>query len=84
MNTNTKRTPTQNLLDFIIDQKLELSQYDLVLTPRIKEKFTVTSKSTGRIATRGMVQVIINWEEGNQKASLEETLNEIYIITAKP
>lgn len=74
------KTPTQQLLNFVIDQKLDLEDYDLQLTPRIRERFLVHDKNTGRIASRRLVNTIIEWEKGNQKASLEVTLNEQYKI----
>lgn len=74
------RTPTQQLLDFVIDQKLDLEYYDLQLTLKIRERFIVHDKNTGRIAPRRLVNTIIEWEQGKQKASLELTLTELYKI----
>lgn len=74
-------SPTQQLIGLIIDQKLELDQYKIILPPLIQKHFSVISHQGIREQRVGdLVEDIIFWERGHQTTTLEGMINEKYKI----
>lgn len=74
-------TPTQRLIGFIIDQKLDLNEYRDKLPARIKEKFIVKhSYDPTPTPVEDLVLTIYYWEDGDKTSSLEERINKQYTI----
>lgn len=74
-------TPMQRLIGFIIDQKLDLSEYREKLPARIKEKFIVKHVCNPTATpVEDMVLSLYYWEDGDKSSSLEERLNSQYTI----
>lgn len=70
---------TKQLLQFIIDQKLELEDYHK-LEPLLKEKFEI--RREGKDATKDLIDFIIHWEKNTAiYDSLEKMINQNYWIT---
>lgn len=71
---------TKQLLEFIMEQYLELPEY-YKLIPLIKKKFNIKKRGGGvQDFTKELVEKVIHWEMGNQTASLEVTLEENFLI----
>jgi len=78
---------TTKLIDAIIDQELDLGDYSAVLPPIIQEHFKCLKKNQGRTGTVndviGLVDRVIRWENGEQDATLELTLENAFEISIK-
>lgn len=71
---------TKALLQFIIEQELELPQYQ-TLVPLLKEKFQITEIGGGITdATQQLVDTIIKWEDSTDDDALEKIINSKYVI----
>ena len=75
---------TKKLLDFIIKQDKELSEYHSLIKP-LQERFWITKLSGyTNDATGELVDFIINWEEHTEiPTSLERLLNENFWIRTR-
>lgn len=74
---------TKELILLIIDQKLDLSEYEEKLPAIIKERFSVScnDESGELMDIELLVYDIIEWENGNQKESLEKMIYCNYELT---
>lgn len=74
-------TPTQQLLQFIIQQEKDLSEYWNMVQP-ISEKFYITEWGTAVEvpATVKLIATIIDWENHRFIGSLEETINQRFRV----
>lgn len=71
---------TKKLLAFIIEQELDLEQYQ-TLVPLLKEKFQITEIGGGITdATQELVNTIIKWENSTDDDALEKIINSKYVI----
>jgi len=79
--TEKEKTPTELLLDFIVSKELDLENYHSLIEP-LNKLFTIWEMKAGTKipATKQLVDRIIRWEKGEQEASLEATLNRLFII----
>jgi hypothetical protein len=81
------KTQAAFLLDLVIEQNLELSEYKVKLPELIRAKFDVSCRHfchvTKEASAVHLVGEIINWENGHQLDSLEATLIEKFRITKK-
>lgn len=78
---------TKQLLDTVIEQQLDLSEYKEKLPTILHSNFVIQCKEGCHkinIASAGhLVDEIIKWENGTQYDSLEATLNQKFNITGK-
>lgn len=71
---------TKKLLAFIIEQKLDLEQYQ-TLVPLLKEKFDIKLIGGGVTDyTQQLVDTVIQWENSTTDDSMEKILNSKYLI----
>ncbi len=76
--SNNKRV--KQVIDFIIKQELDLSEYDK-LKPLIKQNFFVGKKGMGiESFSDELIDCVIDWEKGNQNSSLEKLLSDNFVI----
>lgn len=79
------KTQTAFLLDLVIEQKLDISQYREALPAVVHHNFVVQCKEKchkgNASCSLHLVEEIIKWENGDQHGSLEATLNEKFHIT---
>lgn len=73
-----KQSATALLIDLIIEQELDLSEYGERLPAIIAERFRCLKKVEGHTGTVDsppeLVERVIRWENGEQDCSLEMTL----------
>lgn len=75
-----KERDTKELINFIINEKLDLEEY-YSLVPKISKKFMVNKPGKGiETFTDQLVEAVINWERGNQHCSLEKLLYDNFLI----
>lgn len=74
------RTPTQSLLDFICSQEKDLAEYMDLVQP-LEERFLIFERGKmDRPGTVALVERVIQWEKGSEFQSLEEVLNNLFVI----
>jgi len=74
-------SPTQQLINFIIERKLELKDYPKKLKPLLQKKFIITDGLNDLDQTKHLIDVIIDWENNTEiHTSLETLLKEKFII----
>lgn len=76
-------TPLEQLLFFIIAQELDLPEFHK-LPELLRPGFLITTRATGRPATKELVKEVIKWEEQTTGPSLESVLKEKFIIEVNP
>ena len=68
------------LLDFIMEQGLELNQYPTLVQP-LREKFKITHCHNGNEATEELITAVMFWERHTEiYDSLEKFLNDRFIL----
>jgi hypothetical protein len=79
------KTQAAQLLDLVIEQSLDLSEYKEKLPALISQNFMVQRKvdchKSNDVNAGYLVDEIIKWENGDQHGSLEATLIEKFHIT---
>jgi hypothetical protein len=77
------RTPVQLLLDFIIEQKLEIGEYRLLVDP-IRERFEVLKHNPNqKDALVQLIELVVAWESTPTSATLEKWIESNFIIKVK-
>jgi hypothetical protein len=77
---NQIQTNMKTVIDFIIEQGLDISDYPK-LVPLLKEKFNIKNYY-GQEATEELVNTVIFWEKHTEiYDSLEKTLNNKFLLS---